>query len=97
MTSFTHAGVSRLDGKFKVRYANDQARIKVLIKNGHTDIDMIELKYPMSKEDAIRYLVKIDFANGNTEVEAAINAAVKKRNVAIESPSEVKDPVAEFA
>ena len=97
MTSFTHAGVSRLDGKFKVRYANDQARIKVLIKNGHTDIDMIELKYPMSKEDAIRYLVKIDFANGNTEVEAAIDAAVKKRNVAIESPSEVKAPVAEFA
>ena len=51
----------------------------------------------MSKEDAIRYLVKIDFANGNTEVEAAIDAAVKKRNVAIESPSEVKEPVAEFA
>ena len=97
MTSFTHAGVSKLDGKFKVRFANDQARIKVLIKNGHTDIDMIELKYPMSKEDAIAYLVKIDFANGNTVVEAAINAAVKKRKVAIESHLEVKEQVAEFA
>lgn len=97
MTSFTHAGVSKLDGKFKVRFANDQARIKVLIKNGHTDIDMIELKYPMSKEDAIAYLVKIDFANGNTVVEAAINAAVKKRKVAIDCEAEVKEPVAEFA
>lgn len=96
MTSFTHAGVSKLDGKFKVRFANGAERIKVLIKNQHTDIDMIELKYPMSKADAIAFLVKIDFANGNAMVQAAIDAAVKKRKVKLVVEA-VVDPELETA
>ena len=80
MTSFTHAGVSKLDGEFKVRFANDAMRTKVLIKNGHTDIDIIELKHAMSKEDALAYLMSIDFANGNAEVQAALEAEVTKRS-----------------
>jgi len=78
--SFTHAGVSKLDGEFKVRFANDSLRTKVLIKNGHTDIDIIELKHAMSKEDALAYLMSIDFANGNAEVQAALEAEVTKRS-----------------
>ena len=78
--SFTHAGVSKLDGEFKVRFANDAMRTKVLIKNGHTDIDIIELKHAMSKEDALAYLMSIDFANGNAEVQAALEAEVTKRS-----------------
>jgi hypothetical protein len=78
--SFTHAGVSKLDGEFKVRFANDSMRTKVLIKNGHTDIDIIELKVPMSKEDAVAYLLSIDFDNGNTAVRAALEAEVTKRS-----------------
>ena len=77
--SFTHAGVSKLDGKFKVRYCNDSLRTKVLIKNGHTDIDIIELKHAMTKEDAVAYLLSIDFDNGNKEVRAALEAAQEKR------------------
>lgn len=77
--SFTHAGVSKLDGKFKMRFANDSLRTKVLIKNGHTDIDIVELKHPMSKEDAVAYLLSIDFDNGNKEVRAAIEAEQGKR------------------
>ena len=96
MTSFTHAGVSKLDGKFKVRFANGAERIKALIKNQHTDIDMIELKYPMSKADAIAFLVKIDFANGNAMVQAAIDAAVKKRKVKLVVEA-VVDPELETA
>jgi hypothetical protein len=80
MTSFTHAGVSKLDGEFKVRFANDAMRTKVLIKNGHTDIDIIELKTPMTKEDAIAYLISIDFDNGNTAVRSALEAEVDKRS-----------------
>jgi hypothetical protein len=80
MTSFTHAGVSKLDGEFKVRFANDAMRTKVLIKNGHTDIDIIELKTPMTKEDAVAYLISIDFDNGNTAVRAALEAEVDKRS-----------------
>ena len=43
--TFSHAGVSKLDGEFKVRFANDALRTKVLIKNGHTDIDILELPH----------------------------------------------------
>jgi antitoxin component YwqK of YwqJK toxin-antitoxin module len=77
--SFTHAGVSKLDGKFKVRYCNDSLRTKVLIKNGHTDIDIVELKHPMIKEDVVTYLLKINFDNGNKEVRAALEAEQGKR------------------
>jgi hypothetical protein len=80
MNSFTHAGVSKLNGKFKVRYANDAVRVKVLAKNGHTDIDLVELKSPMVKEDAIAYLMSIDFANDNAEIQAALEAEVDKRS-----------------
>lgn len=77
--SFTHAGVSKLDGKFKMRFANDSLRTKVLIKNGHTDIDIVELKHPMTKEEAVAYLLSIDFDNGNAEVRAALEAEQGKR------------------
>ena len=81
--SFTHAGVSKLDGEFKVRFANDSTRVKVLIKNGHTDIDIVELKNPMSKEDAVAYLLSIDFATRdgvtNKDVQAALVEAQTKR------------------
>ena len=80
MTSFTHAGVSKLDGEFKVRFANDAMRTKVLIKNGHTDIDIIELKTPMTKEDAVAYLLTIDFDNGNAAVRAALEMELDKRS-----------------
>ena len=81
--SFTHAGVSKLDGEFKVRFANDSTRVKVLIKNGHTDIDIIELKHAMTKEEAVQYLLDIDFATRdgvtNDAVQAAILAELDKR------------------
>ena len=81
--SFTHAGVSRLNGEMKVRFANDQMRVKVLAKNGHKDIDIVELKHPMTKEDAVAYLISIDFAtqNGktNADVKAALEAELDKR------------------
>lgn len=79
MSTFAYAGVSRLDGKMKVRFANDQMRVKVLAKNGHTDIDIVQLKTPMSKEDAVAYLLSIDFDNGNAEVRAALEAEQGKR------------------
>ena len=85
MSVFSHAGVSRLNGEFKVRFANDALRVKVLAKNGHKDIDIVELKEPMNKEDAIAYLMSIDFAtqNGvtNAEVEMALFEAIDKRAV----------------
>ena len=55
--SFKVAGTSVLNGKEKVRFANDLAtRIKVLNRNGHTDVDLIELPTEMDKEQAVIYL-----------------------------------------
>jgi len=79
-TSFSHAGVSKLNGEFKVRFCNDALRQKVLIKNGHTGIDIIELKHPMTKVEAVEFLLSIDFDNGNKEVRSALEQALDKRS-----------------
>ena len=72
-----------MDGVLKVRYANSWDRVKVLKKCGHTDIDMVELKYPGTKEDAIEFLLRIDFANGNIRVRDVIEAEAIKRGVTL--------------
>lgn len=84
MSTFSHAGTSRLNGSVKVRFANDALRVKVLEKNGHTEVDLIELPRPMTKEDAVAHLQKIEFwkANDGTvdaEVQAAIDEAMDRR------------------
>lgn len=76
---FKVAGVSRRNGSFKARFANDMTRVKVLAKTGSTDIDLIELKEPMTKEDIVAYLLSINFDNGNAEIRAALEAEVEKR------------------
>ena len=93
MSSFSHAGVSKQNGEFKVRFANDALRVKVLAKNGHKDIDIIELKHPMTKEEAVAYLLSIDFDNGNKEVRAALEDAQAKRTpkAANKQPKKTKE------
>jgi len=87
MSTFKFAGVSTLNGKIKARFANDQMRVKVLAKNGHKDIDIIELKHPMTKDEAVAFLLQINFDNGNAAVRAAIEAEVEKRT---ETPKAAK-------
>ena len=84
MGLFTHAGVSRLNGEMKVRWANDALRVKVLAKNGHKDIDLVELPTAMTKEDALSFLIKIDFANGNKDVQNALFNEADKRSITVE-------------
>jgi len=96
---FTHAGVSTLNGVTKARFANDALRVKVLAKNGHRDIDIIELANPMSKEDAVAFLISIDFAtqNGvtNAATQAALEDAIEKRAPKAEkAPKVAKAPKA---
>ena len=97
MSVFTHAGVSELNGEFKVRFCNDALRVKVLAKNGHKNIDIVELKTPMTKEDAVAFLLSIDFANGNKSVQAALEAAADKRGVAKAPVKATAKPVAKKA
>ena len=59
--TFKVAGVSLLNGKYKVRYANNKSRAKVLAKNGHTDIELVTLKEALPKEDIIDQLLNHTF------------------------------------
>ena len=84
MSTFTHAGTSRLNGSVKVRFANDALRVKVLEKNGHTEVDLMPLPNPMTKEDAVAFLLKIEFYKSDSgvidsEQQAAIEDAQERR------------------
>lgn len=57
---FSVAGVSKLDGEYKVRFANDVMRVKVLGKHGHEDIRLEPLAREMSKYDAILAIKDMD-------------------------------------
>jgi hypothetical protein len=69
--SFTVAGTSVLNGKEKVRFANDlETRVKVLYRNGHTDVDLIPLPMEMDKEQAVLFLQTLDRFKDKESVKA---------------------------
>ena len=78
---FAVAGVSTLAGKTKVRFANDVMRIKILAKNGHTDIELVDLPHEMTKAEIAQHMLAVDFAKGRKAVAEAI-AYVAKKNPA---------------
>lgn len=80
MNLFKVVGVSTLNGVTKVRFANDfVSRVKMLIKAGHTDIELVELEQPMSKADAVTYLKTTELMNTPRFAEA-IGLADEKYN-----------------
>jgi hypothetical protein len=92
---FAVAGVSTLAGKTKIRFANDVMRIKILAKNGHTDVELIELPNEMSKAEIAAYMLTQDFAQGRKAVADAI-AYVAKKNPAA-TPAVTKAPAVKAA
>jgi len=78
---FAVAGVSTLEGKTKIRFANDTMRIKILAKNGHTGVELVELPSEMTKAEAVQHLKAVGFGTGNPEIQAAIKYAEKKNPV----------------
>lgn len=58
--TYTFAGVSKHNGEYKVRFANDIMRVKVLARHGHEDIRIFQLDEPMLKVDAIRAIQDLD-------------------------------------
>lgn len=61
---FTVAGTSKLNGEYKVRFANDVLRIKVLTKHGHEDITLVELPNAMTKLEAVNFIKTLDEFSG---------------------------------
>lgn len=76
---FKVAGVSIRDGQMKVRWANDMTRIKVLVKTGHTDINLVDLPEAMDKGQAVTFLKTTDLYS-KPEYREAIDAADAKYN-----------------
>lgn len=87
---FKVAGVSRHNGQVKVRFANDITRVKILVKNGHTDIELVDLPNEMEKSDAVKYLLTTELAN-NPEFKMAIDSADAKYSPVVK----IKTPKAE--
>ena len=57
---FTVAGISKLEGTYKVRFANDIMRIKVLAKSGHEDIRLADLEGEYTKLEAAKILLGLE-------------------------------------
>jgi hypothetical protein len=84
---FAVAGTSTQAGDTKVRFANDMMRIKILQKNGHTNINLVELPSEMTKSEAVAYLRSIEFGKGNADVESALTHVEKKNPAAVSKPA----------
>jgi hypothetical protein len=58
--TFKVFGVSKLDGEYKVRFANDIMRIKVLAKHGHEDIRLAEVDNALTKYEGIKAIQSME-------------------------------------
>lgn len=76
---FAVAGISTLEGEIKVRFAKNLARGKILEKNGHTAVRLIELDAPMEKADAVAWLAKhADFQDRDAQAAFAAYGKAEK-------------------
>ena len=92
MKQFTYAGVSRLNGELKLRFTTSDARFLHLVKVGHTEVEMIKLTRPSTKDEAIKELLVRGFDNGRTEITRLLigkarGATIKKNTVVFKVPA----------
>ena len=93
---FKVAGVSAVKGQYKVRFANDMARVKVLIKTDHTDIELMELPKAMSKGEIATFLKttvlmdKAVYAHAIEAADAKYNGQAKPAVVKVTKPTATK-------
>jgi ribosome maturation protein Sdo1 len=90
---FAVAGVSTLNGKTKIRFANDTMRIKILAKNGHTNVELVSLPHEMTKAEIAAYLTSTGFGSDSPAVQEAIRYIAKKNP----APEAVKTPAVKAA
>jgi hypothetical protein len=96
---FTMAGVTKQNGAFKVRFLNDAtqvARIKILVKEGHTDINYVRLPAPADKAGCVTFLLTLPEFTSNPEISAVLAEADAKYN-GVKTPKAPKAPKAEKA
>jgi hypothetical protein len=92
--TYNFAGISKLNGKYKVRFSDRASYTRNLQVAGNTDIDLLELKEPMNKIDAVKYMLTINFDNGNAEIRAALESNLEVRaDRARAKTAPIDDPV----
>jgi predicted ATP-binding protein involved in virulence len=79
--TFNVGGVSKSKSGYKVRFANDMTRVKILAKTD-SDIQMDELPNAMTKSELVAFL-KTTNLYSNNEYRAAIDAADEKYNAEV--------------
>ena len=88
--TFSVAGVSTFNGVTKVRFANDfVSRIKILDKNQHTDVELIELGTELTKEEVCKVLVAHPKFQGEA-AQAAIAEYLTRNVKTVKAPKAVK-------
>ena len=75
---FKVGGVSKSKSGYKVRFATDMTRVKILAKTD-SDVQLIELPKEMTKPALVTHLKSTDLYS-NAEYKAAIDAADIKYN-----------------
>jgi len=78
---FAVGGVSKSKSGYKVRFATDLARVKILSKTD-TDIQLENLPTPMTKPDLVTYLKTTELYANPAYKEAIDNADAKYNAVA---------------
>ena len=103
--TFAVGGVSKTKGVYKVRFANDIARVKILAKTDE-DINLMTLPNEMTKGEVAQFLLtqesymsNPDWAEAIRSADAKYNGTVKvKKELSMESiTARVLDSVAEAA
>ena len=76
---FKVTGVSRRTGVFKVRFAQDLARLDVFTKNHHDEIQLVEMPNAAEKADCVKFLKTTELYS-RPEYKEAIDEADTKYN-----------------
>jgi hypothetical protein len=76
--TFAVGGVSKSKSGYKVRFATDMTRVKILAKTD-TDVQLMELPRAMTKPELVTHLKTTDLY-ANADYRAAIDAADDKYN-----------------
>ena len=97
---FKVVGVSRSDSGYKVRFATDMTRVKILTKH-FTDVNLIELPTEMTKPAAVAFLKTSElYANEAyreciDSADAKYNPVAKTATVRVKKEKVAKAPKAE--
>lgn len=78
---FKVGGVSKSKSGYKVRFATDMTRVKILAKT-ETDVQLMELPSEMTKPELVAFLKTTDLYQNPTYKEAIDNADAKYNAVA---------------